>query len=69
MVTAAQIKANRLNARKSIGPKTAEGKAVMAQNAVKRGLFAQQNVINCEKVSDFDEFRTKSGLRTVCTRR
>jgi hypothetical protein len=29
----------------------------VAQNAVKHGLFAYENVINCEKQSDFDRFR------------
>jgi hypothetical protein len=56
MTTDAQIKANRLNARKSTGPKTAEGKAVVAQNAIKHGLFAHENVIKCEKQADFDCF-------------
>jgi hypothetical protein len=67
MATQAQIKANRLNAQRSTGPKTAEGKAAVAQNAVKHGLFAQQNVVNCEKVSDFDEFCTAlfAGLAPV----
>ena len=56
MATQAQIKANRQNAQKSTGPKTAKGKVVVAQNAIKHGLFAQENVIKCEKQSDFDEF-------------
>ena len=49
-------KANRSNAQKSTGPKTAEGKAAVAQNAIKYGLFAQQNVINYENQTDFDIF-------------
>ncbi|MEJ2702440.1 MAG: hypothetical protein P8Z79_08355 [Sedimentisphaerales bacterium] len=67
MATDAQIKANRLNAQKSTGPKTADGKAVVARNAVKHGLFAQQNVINCETGEDFDDFRTElfAGLTPV----
>jgi hypothetical protein len=47
MSTQAQVNANRMNAQKSTGPKTSEGKAVVAQNAVKHGLFAYENVINC----------------------
>jgi hypothetical protein len=54
--TQAQIKANRLNAQKSTGPKTAEGKAIVAQNALKHGLFAHENVIKCEKQAYFDCF-------------
>jgi len=56
MATDAQMQANRLNAQKSTGPKTVEGKAVVAQNATKHGLFAQENVIKCEKQADFDRF-------------
>jgi hypothetical protein len=67
MSTEAQIKANRLNAQKSTGPRTAEGQAVVSQNAVKHGLFAHENVIKCEKQSDFDHFREEllAGLAPV----
>ena len=67
MTRNAQIQANRLNAQKSTGPKTTEGKAAVAQNAVKHGLFAQENVIKCENPSDFDHFREElmAGLAPV----
>ncbi|MFC1635486.1 hypothetical protein ACFL5Z_11650 [Planctomycetota bacterium] len=67
MSTESQIKANRLNAQKSTGPKTAEGKAAVSQNAVKHGLFAHENVIRCEKQADFDNFRDEllAGLAPV----
>jgi len=67
MATQAQILANRQNAAKSTGPKTAEGKAVVAQNATKHGLFAQENVIQCENQSDFECFGEKllAGLAPV----
>ncbi|MFC1636182.1 hypothetical protein ACFL5Z_15230, partial [Planctomycetota bacterium] len=67
MATQTQIKANRRNAQKSTGPRTAEGKSVVSQNAVKHGLFAHENVTKCEKQSDFDEFREEllSGLAPV----
>jgi hypothetical protein len=41
MATEKQINANRKNAQKSTGPKTAEGKAAVSQNAVKHGLFTR----------------------------
>ena len=42
MASVAQTIANRLNARKSTGPRTPEGKAVVSQNAVKHGLLARE---------------------------
>jgi hypothetical protein len=41
VATAAQISANRRNARKSTGPKTVQGKRASARNAVKHGVYAQ----------------------------
>jgi hypothetical protein len=57
MSTEAQIKANRQNAQKSTGPRTAQGKAAVSQNAVKHGLFASQDVVKGENQADFDLFR------------
>ena len=48
MATQAQTNANRVNSQKSTGPKTAEGKAAVAQNALKHGLFGKLAVINGE---------------------
>jgi hypothetical protein len=57
MVSAAQELANRSNAQKSTGPRTAEGKAVVAQNAVKHGLLAKEIVIKGEDPGEFEFYR------------
>ena len=57
MSSDAQIVANRLNAQKSTGPRTAEGKAVVSQNAVKHGLLARQAVIVGEDPGEFAVYR------------
>lgn len=56
MTTDAQIAANRRNARKSTGPKTAAGKAVVAQNALRHGLTAEHIVLFDEAGGDFAAF-------------
>jgi len=48
MTSDKQIEANRRNARKSTGPQTPEGKAKVAQNAVKHGLLAEHILIQDE---------------------
>jgi hypothetical protein len=55
MATDKQIKANRQNAKESSGPKTAEGKAAVSQNAVKHGLFAE-SVITGEDPAEYQAF-------------
>jgi len=57
MASVAQIQANRSNAQKSTGPRTAQGKAVASQNAVKHGLLAEQVVIHGEDPAQFDLYR------------
>jgi len=54
MATEAQVLANRRNAGKSTGPRTAESKAAVAQNAVKHGLSARLDVIKGEDQAEFD---------------
>jgi len=41
MATQAQIEANRRNAQKSTGPRTAEGKITAGQNALRHGLCSK----------------------------
>jgi len=57
MASVAQIQANRSNAQKSTGPRTAQGKAVASQNAVKHGLLAEQVVIHGEDPAQFELYR------------
>jgi len=57
MSTQAKILANRLNAQKSTGPNTPQGKAVVSQNALKHGLSARHDVITTESQADFDLHR------------
>jgi hypothetical protein len=58
MATTAQILANRLNSRKSTGPRTEDGKTAVSQNAVKHGLFAE-SVIKGENEADYEAFHDK----------
>jgi len=53
MPSEAQTAANRRNALKSTGPKTAEGKAKVAQNALRHGLTAKHVVCFDEKPQNF----------------
>jgi len=57
MATQKQINANRENSKKSTGPKTAEGKAAVSQNAVKHGLFAAGAVISGEDPAVYELYR------------
>ena len=55
MATEDQINANRRNAQKSTGPRTAEGKAISRMAALKHGLSASEiPVLPGENVDDFE---------------
>src|SRR5581483_9333709 len=53
MTSAKRIAANRRNARKSTGPKTAAGKQTSSMNAMKHGLDAQTTVLPGEDEAAF----------------
>ncbi len=59
MTSTARVLANRRNAAKSTGPRTPDGKAVVAQNAVKHGLLARQAVLKDEDPQEFDLHRIR----------
>ena len=54
MATPAQIAANRANAQKSTGPRSAEGKSASRFNALKHGIDAASIVIPGEDPADYD---------------
>lgn len=53
MATEKQIKANQANAKKSTGATSDEGKAVIASNALKHGLFAQRLILPDENLDEY----------------
>jgi hypothetical protein len=57
MPTLRQIEANRLNAQKSTGPRTPQGKAVSSQNALKSGLDAESQFVTGEDRADFAQLQ------------
>lgn len=59
MATEKQIAANRQNAQKSTGPRTLDGRARVAQNALRHGLRAEQSVIIGEDMAEFETFRAE----------
>ncbi len=59
MSSAQRIEANRLNAQKSTGPKTPEGKAASSQNAVKHGLTSRKHILLPDEKPD--EFHHELG--------
>ena len=54
MATPAQINANRANAQKSTGPRSAEGKSASRFNALKHGIDAASIVIPGEDPAEYD---------------
>jgi hypothetical protein len=51
--TEAQINANRENAKKSTGPRTAEGKAASSRNRLLHGLRANKHILLDEDPEEF----------------
>ena len=53
-----RVKVNRINAKKSTGPKTAEGKRSVRHNAVRHGLYSHDIIINSphlkESAAEYD---------------
>ena len=56
MTSLRQIEANRRNAVNSTGPRTPEGKAVVARNALKHGLLSRELLVRGEHEADLSAF-------------
>jgi hypothetical protein len=59
MATEKQIAANRRNAQKSTGPRSAEGKATSSRNAFKTGLYCPGIVIGHESIGKLEELEAQ----------
>lgn len=59
MATQKQIIANIENAKRSTGPTTEPGKAIVAHNAMKHGVFSKQIVLQEESKDEFEELRNQ----------
>jgi hypothetical protein len=57
MATALQLAANRRNAKKSTGPRTAEGKKRASLNHVRHGMTAKTVILPHESAVDYEEIR------------
>ncbi|HML74975.1 MAG TPA: hypothetical protein PKB02_10830 [Anaerohalosphaeraceae bacterium] len=57
MLSEKQLIANRNNCLKSTGPRTAEGKAAVAQNAMRHGLRSGRIIIRGESLDQYEQFR------------
>ena len=62
MTSFKQIEANRLNALKSTGPRTEEGKQRSRQNAWRHGLSAETVITALENAADYEAFEASIAL-------
>lgn len=59
LISQRKIQANRRNAKKSTGPKTADGKAKSAMNSIKYGIYSDKYLIKDESYEEFHNYRKK----------
>src|SRR5262245_35745120 len=56
MTSERQAEANRQNAKKSTGPRTPEGKTVVALNGMRHGLLSRESLVKGESEADLVAF-------------
>ena len=59
MSSPAKTEANRRNSAASTGPRTPEGKAVTAKNALRHGLTSKDILLQDERLEDLEDFRLR----------
>jgi hypothetical protein len=59
MASDKQIIANRLNAQKSTGPRTTNGKRNSRRNALRHGLTAERTIAVIENAADYEAFEAE----------
>ncbi len=77
MTSIKKIQANRRNSKKSSGAITSKGKAIVAQNAVKHGIFSKNLLLEDESKEEFqdlvkefyDAFQPSGALETLFVER
>jgi hypothetical protein len=57
MATPAQVAANRANSQSSTGPKTADGKLRVSDNAIQSGLFSKRNCVAPADAPEYEALR------------
>ncbi len=62
MANQKQIEANRRNARRSTGPRTAAGKAISKNNAVKHGVLSSNAVSAYEDREQYDALQAQQDI-------
>ena len=67
MATRRQVRSNRKNAKKSTGPRTAQGKGAIGLNALKHGLLSRATILHNENTRDFEKLAksVRTGLQPV----
>ena len=67
MTSIRKLNANRLNGKKSRGPKTTAGKLIASRNALRHGFAASKYCVPLPK-TDIEQFATRSAAKPIIAR-